>query len=102
MKKLQASYNDNANKIVKQAMNENRAIKNLNFLINLSLVTTNTKPVPEEPKTFTKAWNHPNPNSCAKWQEADKKEFTNMNKQQVWCKTKKRFCPLVCKKSGSL
>ena len=55
MKKLQALYNDDANKIVEQATQEKSAIENLNFLINLAMVTTDTKPVPEEPKTFTKA-----------------------------------------------
>ena len=66
MKKLQASFNDDANEIVQEAMNEKRVIKNLNFLFNLAMVTTDTKPVPKEPKIFTKAWNHPNPNSCTK------------------------------------
>ena len=61
MKKLQASYNYNANKIVKQA-----AIKKLKFLINLAIVTKDTKPVSEEPKTFSKAWNHPNAGSHKK------------------------------------
>ena len=63
--------------------------KNLNFLINLSMVTIDTKPVPEESKIFIKAWNHPNWNSCKKWQEAIKKEFADMNKQHVWRKTRK-------------
>ena len=55
MEKLQALYNDDANKIIKQAMNEKWAIENLNFFIDLSMVTTDTECVPEEPKTFTKA-----------------------------------------------
>ena len=66
MKKLQPSYNDDANKIIKQATNEKSAIENLNFFIDLSLVITDTEPIPEEPNIFTKAWNHPNPNSHAK------------------------------------
>ena len=66
MKKLRGSYNDDANKIAKKGTKEKSAIKNLNFLINLSMVSKDTKPVPEEPKTFTKAWNHPNANSCKK------------------------------------
>ena len=70
MKKLQASCDDDANKIIKQATQEKSPIKNLNFLIDLAMVTINTKPIPEEPKTFTKAWNHPNMNSCTKWLEA--------------------------------
>ena len=67
MKKLEASYNVDANNIIDQATNEKSVIKNSNFLIDLSMMTTNTKPVPEEPKTFSEAWNHPNPNSHAKW-----------------------------------
>ena len=55
VKQLQASYNDDANKIIKQAMNKKSAIENLNFLIDLSMVTTDNKPVLEEPKSFTKA-----------------------------------------------
>ena len=93
MKKLQALYNDDDHKIVKQAMNEKSAIKNLNFLINLSIVSTDTEPVPEEPKTFTQAWNYPNINSLAEWSEVIKKKFANMNKQQVWCKTRKSIMP---------
>ena len=64
MKKLQAAYNNDANKIVKQAMKERSAIKTKNFLINLAIVTNNTKPAPEQCKTFNKAWDHPNTNSC--------------------------------------
>ena len=55
------------------------------------MVTSDTKPIPEEPTTFAKAWNHPNANSCAKWQEAIKKEFAIMNKQQVLHNTSKKL-----------
>ena len=55
MKKLQAAYNDDANTIFEQAMKEKSAIKTKNFLINLAIVTNDTKPVPEECKTFNKA-----------------------------------------------
>ena len=88
MKKFQASYNDDANKIIEQATKEKSAIKNLNFLIDLVLVNTDTKPVPKKPKTFTKARNHPNANSHMKWQEAIKKEFTAMNRQHAQDKQK--------------
>ena len=47
------------------------------------MVTNDTKPVPEEAKIFSKAWDHPKTNSCMKWQEAIHKEFMDMNKQQV-------------------
>ena len=59
MKKLQASYNDNANKIIKEAT-QVQVAKNLNFLIDLAMFTTDTKQVPEEPVLFKEAWNHPN------------------------------------------
>ena len=65
MKKLQALYNDDANKIIEEAM-QDKAIENSNFL-DLAMVRTDTMPVPEEPTTFAKAWNHPNSNSHAKW-----------------------------------
>ena len=77
-------------KIVEQAMKEKSAIKNLNFLINLAMVTNNTRPLPEDPKTFNEAWDHPN------W-EAICKGFLNMKKQQVWCITNKRLVPLICR-----
>ena len=81
MKKLQSLYNDDANKIIDQATWEKSAVNNLNFLINLAMVTNNTKTFPEEPKNFTDARDHPNMNSCPKWQEAICKEFANTNKQ---------------------
>ena len=65
MKKLQALYNDGANKIIKEAT-QGKATKNLNFLIELTMVTTDNMPAPEEHATFNKAWNHPNANSQEK------------------------------------
>ena len=53
------------------------------------MVTTETMPVPEEPIYFNEAWNRPNATSREKLQEAIYKKFTDMNKQQVWCKTSK-------------
>ena len=72
MKKLQASYNGDANKIVKQASKEKSAIENLNFLIDLVMMSKGTKPVPDEPKTFNEALDHPSKNSHKK----GKKQFT--------------------------
>ena len=70
-----------------------KIVENLNFLINLAMVTTDIMLVSEEPMTFAKAWNHPNENSCAKWQETICKVFTDMNNQQVWRKTSKTLMP---------
>ena len=64
MKKLQALYNDEANNIVEQALQEKRAIKNLNFLIDLAMDSNDTKPTLKEPQTFNKVWSHPNEDSC--------------------------------------
>ena len=52
------SYNDDANKIIKEVMQVN-VTKHLNFLINLAMVTMNTNQVPEESDFFNEAWNHP-------------------------------------------
>ena len=62
MKNLQALYNDDANKIIKEAT-QVVVSKNLNFLIDLAMVTTDTMPVPEEPVSFNEAWNHSNATS---------------------------------------
>ena len=59
MKKLQASYNNDANKIIKE-VTKVKVTKNLNFLIDLAMVTTKNKQVPEEPVLFNEAWNNPN------------------------------------------
>ena len=79
MKELQAYYKDDANKLVKEASNV-KVSQNLNFLIDLAMITNKSIPV-------HKAWNHPDMTSPEKWQDAICKEFANMNKQQVWCKT---------------
>ena len=60
MKKLQASYNNNANKIVKQAAQEKNTNKNSIFLIDLAIVASDNKPSLDEPQMFKDAWNHPN------------------------------------------
>ena len=92
MKKRQALYNDDANKIIKEAK-QVKVAQNLNFLIDLAIATNNTMPVPEETASFNKAWNHPNATSQEKWQEDICKEFADMNKQQVWHKTSKTLMP---------
>ena len=84
MKKLQALYNDDVNIMIKQTAKEKNAIKNLNFLIDLTMVANNIEPTLEEPQTFNKAWNHPNKDSHRKWWEVICKEFTDMNKQKLW------------------
>ena len=67
------------------------------------MVTNDTKPVSDKPKTFNEAWDQANEYSCKKWQEAICKEFTDMNKQQVWCMTHKSLMSPDCRcvKNGS-
>ena len=74
MKKLQTSYNNNANKNVKKVAQETSR-KNLKFLIDLAMVAGDTK----EPQSFKKAWDHPNPQSQRKWLEAIQRD-EDMNK----------------------
>ena len=51
-----------------QASNKRKnSINNLKFLIDLAMVTNTTKPAPEEPQTFNKAWNHLNKDFHKKW-----------------------------------
>ena len=84
MIKLQALYNNNANKIVKEAAQGKNVKENLNFLINLAMIAVVTQPIEDEPQAFKKAQSHPNPESRRKWHEAIQKDFRDMNKQQVW------------------
>ena len=46
MKKLPASHNNDANKIIKEVM-QDKVVENLNFLIHLAMVTTNSMLIPE-------------------------------------------------------
>ena len=80
MKKLQALCNVNVNKTIKKAIKEKSAIKYLNFPMNLTMVASCTKPVPEEPQTFNAALDHPNKE---KVQEEICKESADIKPQQV-------------------
>ena len=95
IKKLQTSYNDNADTIVKQAVQEKSAIKNSNFLIDVAMVSYDTKQTLKESQMFNKAWNHPKKDSLRKWQDTIHKELADMIKQQVWQKTIKSLFPLI-------
>ena len=97
MKKMQALYNSDANKIVKEAAQEKSANKSLIFLIDLAMVASNTKPTEDEAQTFNRAWSNPNLESCRKWHEAIGKEFKDRSKQQVWQKMHKNLMLLNCR-----
>jgi len=47
--------------------------------LNLLIVSQAFKQRLIEPTTFWEAYNHPNPEMCAKWQATIQKEFHNMN-----------------------
>ena len=92
MKKLQALCNEDANKIIKETTQYKNANEKLNFFINLDLVTSDTKSVPEEPTIFAKAWNHPQQILTKNGKKPLVKSLL-MNKQQVWHKTGKILMP---------
>ncbi len=84
MKNLEASFNPEFLNMVAEAKRGNELL-----------------PIPEssasalsvciefaKPRTFQEAWNHPDLKHFIKWREAIRKEFSNMNKQQVWRKIK--------------
>ena len=69
-------------------------LKCLIHLATIALVVEHTKLMEDDPQTFNKAWNHPDPKLRRKWQEAIEKDFGDMNKQQVWRKIHKKLMPL--------
>ena len=54
MKKFQASYNDDVEKIINEAT-QDKVAENSNFLIDLAMITTDTMLVPVEPTSFNQA-----------------------------------------------
>ena len=46
-----------------------------------------------DPLTFREAWDHPDPEERAKWREAIRKEFHDMNKRRVWRYIRRRDVP---------
>ena len=57
------------------------------------MVTNDTSPVPEEPKTFNTAWDHPNANSQAKWQEVIHSPVWISSRCGAWLG--RALCPLA-------
>ena len=60
MKNLQASYNEDSNKIVKKAKHKKGAIENLNFTIDLATfaILADDKVTTKKPMTINESWNH--------------------------------------------
>jgi len=46
-----------------------------------------------EPTMFQEAYNHEDPEQCAKWHATIHKEFKDMNNHGVWCKVKRLTIP---------
>jgi hypothetical protein len=44
-----------------------------------------------EPRNFREAWDHPNEEKRKKWREAIRKEFSDMNRRQVWRKVETKW-----------
>ena len=112
LQKLQASYNEDATRLMDQAEEEESitsenetgretTMDNANYIYNTltrnfafmvkSVLKERPEPIQEKPErkygkqdiTFQEAWNHPDPIIREKWREAIKKEFHCMNKRKV-------------------
>ena len=57
---MKALYNDDANKIITQTIQEKGINKSFIFLIDLAMVASNNIPSLDESQMFNKAWNHSN------------------------------------------
>ena len=78
-----------------------------NYLCELSEITIETDDPNEEikqpsdekkpdyvaPKTFSEAWFHPDPYQQKLWREAIRKEYSDMDKREVWTVTKRSEIP---------
>ena len=103
MKKLQASYNNDADKIIKEAT-QDKLVKNSNFLIDLAMVTTDTIPVPEETVTFDAAWNLPMQTFMQNGKKPFAKSMLTLTSNRYGARQAKLLCPPinnVLKISGS-
>mmetsp|Transcript_10575 Transcript_10575/g.23465 ORF Transcript_10575/g.23465 Transcript_10575/m.23465 type:complete len:546 (+) Transcript_10575:97-1734(+) len=62
-------------------------------LHDVCLISAVSSGIPEEPKTFDEAWNHPDPEERKKWRESIRKEFRDMINRKVWRHVPKRDIP---------
>ncbi len=89
MQNLEASFKPDALKMVAEAKGGNELLP----ISESSAIALSVCMELAEPRTFQEAWNHPDPERCMKWREAIRKEFADMNKQQVWRKVKQDKIP---------
>ena len=66
-------------------------------LATIATVAKDIKSTKDAPQTFNEAWNHPNLKSLRKLQEAIKKKFSHMKKQQICRKSQKNLMPPNCR-----
>ena len=101
MKRLAASYNPVATRVVEKANEKSKNMDVVNFMIDLAVFaqTTGIKTElgsgrdEERPNTFREAWDHPNMEKRNKWRDAIKKEFNDMTKRGVWRKISRSEIP---------
>ena len=92
MKYLHASWNEDANKSIEQALQKTAMKENLNFCIDLAtiaMVTKDTKPMEDEPQTFNAAKKISWYQVTKKMARGYQKEFNDKKKQQAGRKTLK-------------
>jgi Reverse transcriptase (RNA-dependent DNA polymerase) len=78
MKRLQSSFNPEATKIIDDF---DQGTDILLDSVNLALICGN---VMKEPKSFDYAWNCSDPDQRTKWRAAIKKDFSDMERRNVW------------------
>ena len=102
MKKLSASYNPEADKVIDRITRGNTnietgrdttVVETANFLMDIGMIAKENHNDPEEPTSFQEAYNHPDPVQRKKWREAIKKELRDMIKRGVWRQIKRRDVP---------
>ena len=80
-------------------MQEKNAIENLNFLINLAMVSNDTKQTLEEPQMLNEAWNHPNKDSSKKREMLFVKNLQTQTSNRYGKRHLKVLCSLIAGES---
>jgi Reverse transcriptase (RNA-dependent DNA polymerase) len=89
LRQLESSVNSEASRTVERIKQGRKILLNHANLAFLGGVVVEQK----EPTTFDEAWNHNDPRTQEKWQEAINKEFEEMKKKEVWEVMKKEDIP---------
>ena len=92
IRRIEGFYNEGADEQLRKIDEELDEVSNLNvdkLMTNFGFAAIDD----DLPKTFCKAWDHPDPENRTKWREAIRKEFRSMIKQGVWKKVKHSSVP---------